>query len=55
MTTKIENPTTYKVQSMILILNNKTVCLAEIQRQIIKVYGEGVITKSMRGNGVGHS
>lgn len=49
MQTKIANPTTCEVGSVIIMLSTNTVHLAEIHRHIDEVYGEGAINgESMR-------
>jgi hypothetical protein len=49
MNANIENPATCEVRLVIRFLNAKNVCLTEIHRQIVEVYGEGTMNEgSMR-------
>jgi transposase len=45
MNANIENPATCEVRSVIRFLNAKNVRPAEIHRQIVEVYGEGVMNE----------
>jgi hypothetical protein len=45
MNANIENPATCEVLSVIRFLNPRNVHLAEIHRQIVEVYGEGVMNE----------
>jgi hypothetical protein len=45
MNTNIENPATCEVLSMIRFLNARNIRPAEIHRQIVEVYGKGVMNE----------
>jgi hypothetical protein len=47
MNTKKENPATCEVWSVIEFLNATHVRPAKVHRQVVEVYGEGIIKKGM--------
>jgi hypothetical protein len=44
---KIENPASCEIRSVIIFLNAKNVCPAEIYRQVCEVYGENAMSDGM--------